>query len=64
MDVLLEFARVFQCGKSVDVNYAIDAIIFVLHFDVILNSTEIIADVLSASRSCTREDAFLHFYQP
>ena len=51
--VLRQVARGFQCGQRVQVHDAVHAVVFLLHFDVIADRAEVIANVLAPGGSCS-----------
>jgi len=59
-DVLLELGCAFKRCQRMKVDDAVDAIIIVLQLDVVLNSADVITDVLSAGRARPGENTFSH----
>jgi len=59
-DVAFEQMCVFKGGEGVDINDTIDAIELILHRHIVLNSTQVVAQVNSPSRSDAGKYAFFH----
>jgi hypothetical protein len=55
---------VLEGGEGMDVDDAVDAIVVMLQLDIILDSPQVVADVLSASGSGAGEDAPLFQASP
>jgi hypothetical protein len=60
VDIFLQFTGVFQRGQGVNVNYAIDAIVFILKFYIVLNSPQKVPQVLPAGGTGPGENTLLH----
>jgi hypothetical protein len=58
--IFLQATGIFQCGQSMDINDAIDAIILILKADPILQRSQVVPQVLPAGGTSPRKNATLH----
>lgn len=63
LNIGLKCAYVFcplHTGEGMDIHNTVDAFIFVLEANIVLNRSQVVSYVLSASGSCAGKDSFLH----
>ncbi len=59
-DVTLNFMRILECCKSMNIDDTVDAIIFFLQFNIVVYCSQQVPDMLPGGRAGAREDAFVH----
>ena len=59
-DVSLQFPGVFQRGQGMNINYALDTVIFVLQFYIVLYGSQVVSQVLPAGRAGAGKNTLLH----
>ena len=62
--IRFEHVGILQGGQGMDIHYAVDALVVLLKFDVVLDSPQIVTDVLLACRPGTGENAALFQKKP